>query len=243
MKTVIVLSGKKSTGKDTSAKIISKFFECQKCRGSGVLVGHMHTFTGGQEMCKLCGGAGSGKTISILSYADPLKQLCRSTFGLSRLQCYGESGERETPSTIKWSDLSVPFHELRGSKSIHSYVSAREILQLVGTNVMRSFYPNVWANAAGVTALNKPEDIVIFSDARFPNEIEVFESLKAQGKLNLIVIRLLRDTEHDDRHESENALNEWDDSNRFSNVIKNNGSLDQLGEKLRAVLRKEGIDV
>ena len=238
MKTVILLSGKKSTGKDTSYDYIKDFFKCADCGGTGRRDGLVYDFQLAFPHCEMCLGKGYGytKKIKKMSFADPLKSLCKSAFGLTDIQCYGESGERETSTVIRWEDLNLNYHGLRGEKHIQDFVTAREILQIVGTNVMRSFYPNVWAKAATIAAMKSEEDIVVFTDARFPNEIEEFQVLADDEKINLLVLRLHRDSANIDSHKSETALDSWDEEQKFQYNIFNNGSLDELKEMLRSVI-------
>ena len=229
MKTVILLSGKKSTGKDTSFELIRDMFSCNEpyCRCKTVIdTGTTH-----------CYPLGYRKHVKKISFADPLKSLCQSAFGLTTKQCYGESGERETPSEIRWGDLCSAYSD----RPKDELLTAREILQLVGTNVMRSFFPNIWAKAATIAAFKSPADISVFTDARFPNEIEEFEKLASGNKIKLVVIRLIRDTGLFDEHESETALDEWDSGGRFEHNLINNGSMQELKDMLRHILEVEGL--
>ena len=242
-KTVIIFSGRKSTGKDTSSTLVWSMLSCKDCNGTGYDAGHIPDFGGdATKMCETCVGKSIGfvKRIENMSFADPLKYLCQAAFGLTHKQCYGESGERETSSDITWDDISPAYHDLKKPDS-SEYLTAREVLQFVGTNVMRRFYPNIWAKAATISALRSNAEIVIFTDARFPNEIEEFQKLADAGEIKLVVIRLHRDTGLQDAHESETALDSWDEEMKFKYNIYNEGSMSQLYRMLHDVMRLEGV--
>jgi hypothetical protein len=124
----------------------------------------------------------------------------------------------------------------------------REFLQVLGTEAMRDgLHTNVWVN--GLFADYKGKDLYrktnplnpwkfpdwIITDMRFPNEIAAVELREG------ITIRVNRDngTRAIDvnPHPSETAL----DDAKFDYTIENNGTLDELVEKVRAILIREKI--
>lgn len=244
MKTVILLSGKKGTGKDTSFDFIKDYFKCEECGGTGRKGEQKFVYQMVYPHCEFCVDKGYGykKRIKKLSFADSLKEMCKNVFGLSDKQCYGESGERETPSSVRWAEISDDYKHLMKEGATNSdFLMAREILQFVGTNVMRKFCSSVWARAAVISATRATEDIVVFTDARFPDEINFFEDLQDSGQINLIVIRLHRNTGFIDSHESETALDTWDENWFFEYDVYNNGTLEALREELFKILRSRGF--
>lgn len=116
--------------------------------------------------------------------------------------------------------------------------TVRELLQEVGTDAMRNvIHPNIWVN--GLFADYNASSKWIISDTRFPNEIE---SIK---KHNGLTIRINRDSFlrtgkvfYTDNHESETAL---DDYQGFDYVINNNGTIKALKEVVKDILIKEHI--
>ena len=116
--------------------------------------------------------------------------------------------------------------------------TVRELLQEVGTDAMRNvIHPNIWVN--GLFADYNASSKWIISDTRFPNEIE---SIK---KHNGLTIRINRDSFlrtgkvfDTDNHESETAL---DDYQGFDYVIDNNGTIKALKEVVKDILIKEHI--
>lgn len=111
----------------------------------------------------------------------------------------------------------------------------RELLQCIGTGLFRNqFDKNVWVNA-----LMNDYDISknwLISDVRFPNELK---AIKDRGG---ICIRVFRDLHNGNvridtiPHESELAL---DGSDGFDYTIINDGTIDDLVEKVKNVLIKE----
>ena len=132
-------------------------------------------------------------------------------------------------------------------------LTPRKLLQLLGTEAGRQIiHPNIWVNALFADYKNKsgfpymePEGLSetdinltkypnwIITDVRFPNEIK---GIKDRGG---IVIRINRPQYLDnglvirkDEHPSEIAL---DDSSDFDYVIENDGSIEDLVDKVRAL--------
>lgn len=75
---------------------------------------------------------------------------------------------------------------------IPPYKSPREILQYVGTEAMRSFYPDIWVAKVQRTILANPDKKYVITDLRFPNEIEMFENLRAE-RIPTLTARIDRD--------------------------------------------------
>ena len=117
-------------------------------------------------------------------------------------------------------------------------LTPRLFLQLLGTECGRNIiHPNIWVN--GLFADYNASSKWIISDTRFPNEIE---SIK---KHNGLTIRINRDSFlrtgkvfDTDNHESETAL---DDYQGFDYVINNNGTIEALKEVVKDILIKEHI--
>jgi hypothetical protein len=124
----------------------------------------------------------------------------------------------------------------------------REFLQKLGTEAMRDgLHTNVWVNAlfadytpthyligAFDTKLTDGDPIYpnwIITDMRFPNEMEAVESRKG------VTIKVVRPGTSVGTHPSETAL----DDAYFDHVISNNGTIQDLVEKVRQILTIERI--
>lgn len=120
-------------------------------------------------------------------------------------------------------------------------LTPRLLLQLLGTQCGREIiHPNIWVNAlfseyvsyhnSRVNIYTLPKWII--SDVRFENEA------KAIKKRNGIIIRVNRNSENKDNHQSEIDL---DNYKEFDYTIANIGSIKDLIEKVKAIMIKEGV--
>lgn len=108
-----------------------------------------------------------------------------------------------------------------------NYYTIRQLLQKFGTEVGRNISPNLWVDALMNDYIeaksNGYEEDWIVTDVRFENEAE---AIRENGG---ILIRLNRNTGFNDQHSSETAL---DDYKNFDLIIDNNGTLDELIDKV-----------
>ena len=121
----------------------------------------------------------------IYNFADPLKRdICMNILGLSYEQCYGSDDDKNSLTDNYWDGKRL---------------SARDVMQFVGTDIFRKMQQNVWAGATILKINNEKPPLAIIADCRFPNEVDAVKN--AGG----IVIRLTRKPFNSD-HPSENAL-------------------------------------
>jgi|SRR6185436_3386227 len=211
----IALSGKKQVGKDTAAKIIMNMLLKEN------------------------------KSVHITAFAAPLKEMCKNILGLSFEGVYGTDEQKNTMSHILWDGFPLDIRLKYSSQSIKftnddgtidekdlpriGPMTNREVLQVMGTDIFRTIYNDVWANAP--FNQNYMFDVVILTDCRFPNEKLATE--RAGG----VIIRLERSTGFSDNHPSETAL----DDIVFENTYYNDGSLEDLERYLKNLLIFKGI--
>lgn len=138
--------------------------------------------------------------VIIYNFADPLKDLCINILGLEYRQCYGNDADKNELVDCYWDDKQL---------------TAREVMQIVGTDMFRAMQHNVWSSATIRRIQQQKADVSLIADCRFPNEVEAVK--KAGG----MVIKLNRNL-YDSDHKSEKALdvNMYDQSN-FDLVIDN----------------------
>jgi hypothetical protein len=150
----------------------------------------------------------------IYNFADPLKtDICINILGLTYDQCYGEDIDKNTLTDITWNN---------------KLLTAREVMQFVGTDIFRKLKTNVWSAATINTINREKHNLAIIADCRFPNEVS---AVKDVGGL---VIKLTRNPFHSDQ-DSETALDEdkYDQSN-FDLIIHNETI--SIVEQNRAIL-------
>jgi hypothetical protein len=136
----------------------------------------------------------------IYNFADPLKLLCVDILGLEYRQCYGTDEDKNETVDCYWDD-----HQL----------TAREVLQIVGTDIFRRMKHNVWSDATIRKIYKEKPELAIIADCRFPNEVMAIKTVGG------FVIKLNRDP-YNSHHASEIALDpEHFDQSMFDLVINN----------------------
>lgn len=158
----------------------------------------------------------------IYSFADPLKQdICMNILGLTYEQCYGTDDEKNTLTDLAWNNKKL---------------TAREAMEIIGTDIFRKLKNNVWVDAT-ISKIKKDNlDLAIIPDCRFPNEVNSILDY------NGCVVRLTLDPFHS-LSNSESALDKANyDWQRFSSIIDNEGmTLDQKNVSILSFLSDKGI--
>ena len=154
--------------------------------------------------------------VKLYSFADGLKRLCIEFFGLKSEQVFGTDDQKnEKIPHLLWENMPeaelLPFYA-------EGEMTAREFMQFFGTNVMRRMYEPVHINHALNRIKRENSKLAIVPDVRFANEVEAIKN--AGGK----VIRLERSV-FKDEHSSETALDKdkFDWSN-FDFIIDNSNN-------------------
>lgn len=159
---------------------------------------------------------------NIYNFADPLKKdICMNIFGLTYEQCYGDDNKKNEITDLVWN----------GSR-----LTAREVMQFIGTDIFRKMKNDVWSSATINKIKQEVPDIAIIADCRFPNEVE---SVKSAGGY---VIKLTRNPYNSD-HESERALDEFYYPQQNFDLIINNAylSIDEQNIEVHNFLKKKDI--
>lgn len=158
----------------------------------------------------------------IYNFADPLKNdICMNILGLTFEQCYGTDHQKNELVNCYWDNKQL---------------TAREVMQFVGTDIFRKLQNNVWADATINKIKLENIKLALIADCRFPNEVNAVK--KAGG----IVIKLNRNPFNSD-HDSETALdiNKYDYSN-FDLVIPNDQmTMNEQNSIVHNFLVKKGI--
>ena len=167
------------------------------------------------------------------AFADALKKGCAKAFFLPE-ELFHDQKLKEHPfiAPIVLDDYHLnkladvfgfethPHYYLTGRKV--SLKTPRELLQFVGTDLIRkTIDDNFWIDKT-VEALRKETENVLIADSRFLNERKLLKSLGAK----LVLIK--RNSTNSDSHSSENDLGNDSD---YDYVIENNGTLEELKEK------------
>ena len=207
---IISLSGRKGSGKDTVADMLTKHLPLPVRR---------------------------------VSFAAKLKQVCSTVFELP-LEFFNERKEgnfvvpKEFPIEIQKHilqayGLSTIYASLTIEDEVaaNRFKSAREILQFVGTNFLRSFDTNVHLRDL---PLGGPDQATVCTDCRFPNEINYLRVEARKRIMSFISVYI----ERGDMAPTDNHASEQLDSSLCDFVLSNDGSLDDLEEKIKKFVKE-----
>jgi hypothetical protein len=239
---LIGISGRLGSGKDTVGSIIQYLDLCKKANKTNLSYNEYINSSEWINDWKIKKFAGKLKAVGSLLTGIPIEMFEDQEF-------------KKTDLPNEWVYIENGY----AAKNM----TVRDFLQKLGTEAMRDgLHTNVWVNA--LFADYKPTKIIynlklrsgkteyygeipnwIITDMRFPNELR---AVKEKGGITIRVNRpkpkemFLMNTNNviDTRvpeHPSETAL----DDAKFDYVIENDGTLDELVEKVRAILIREKI--
>jgi len=157
-----------------------------------------------------------GGFIRLYSFAEKLKLMAIDILGLKKEWVFGTDEQKNTLTDIMWEDmpLSQASPNLSNKKG---KMTAREVLQCVGTDFFRKIYKNIWVDACLREIEEDGAELALISDVRFENEIS---SVQSKGGF---VIGLKRDNSKTaDKHSSETAI---ENCFKLCDGIVENGSL------------------
>ena len=159
-----------------------------------------------------------GKYIRLYALADTLKEMAISILGLERKQVFGTDKDKNSKTNLRWEDMPgvISPGELRKKGFtkeqasslgllVHAKgkMSAREVLQYVGTDIFRKMNHKVWLDSFFSKVEIEGSELALVSDVRFKNEIE---EIQKQGGF---VLGLARDIyKGTDSHSSESEIGE-----------------------------------
>jgi hypothetical protein len=157
MTKILAFSGRKQSGKSTGAS-------------------HVH-----ELICNK-----TNLTSKIYSFADPLKQdICMNILGLTYDQCYGSDDDKNSLTELSWE--YIPAYDINYANRYSGKMTAREVMEVIGTNIFRKIKSDVWVKATLSSIQRDNLDIAIIADCRFPNEADAI--LDTEG----LVIRVTKD--------------------------------------------------
>ena len=223
---IIGINGRINSGKDTVGRII-------------------------QELCL----SNNGPVFQIKKYAGKVKQTASLLTGIP-IEKFEDQEFKKSYLGPEWGTVTnnplnaIPVFE---DVSFNHLMSVREFLQKLGTEAMRDgLHTNVWVNAlfadytpthyaVGAFDTKLTDGIPfypnwIITDMRFPNEMEAVVERKG------VTIRVIRPDMYSlqamvPAHASETAL----DDAKFDYEIINDGSIEDLIEKVKQILITEKI--
>lgn len=245
------LSGKMYSGKDTVAKMI-QFFTRDKKEWKDYT---FQDFLEELAVDKYCGEEQSEWQIK--KFADKLKDIVCILIGCTREQLEDqefkntELGEewwyyKFENKIVSYLNNLYPDTQHRTLQKYLIKTTPRLLLQLIGTECGRNIiHPDVWVNSLMVD-YKVLDDSPIYSgdkmidqgliypnwlvtDIRFPNEVKAIKDREG------IIIRIERPGTETSDHYSETALDNYKD---WDEVIVNDGTMDDLLEKVKLIVSK-----
>lgn len=168
--------------------------------------------------------------IKIYNFADILKvDICMNMLGLTYEQCYGSDDKKNELTDLKWTDM--PGYD--PDCGWEGLMTAREVMQFVGTDIFRKMDTNVWVRSTINKILREKPELAIITDCRFPNEVDSIKQI--DGK----VIRLTRSPFESD-HISETILDKENyDWSNFDYIIDNqNVSLYEQFQQIKTIIEE-----
>ena len=198
-----------------------------------------------KKIIAFCGRARSGKTYlsqvlsdkynaKIFTVADNLKKLCCTLSDITEITKLNELKNNKTVLNIVPTDDWVwKIHNETGISedlirhelvNIDTIKDVRHLLQFVGTNIIRKYYPD-WHIDKLVSGIeNDDAKFITIDDVRFPNELKAIKKL---GGNAFFIIRTNGITgSMISNHESETALKWYDFNNEH--IILNCNSENEL---------------
>jgi hypothetical protein len=146
------------------------------------------------------------------------------------------TGEKMSAVSVDFSETVYDFTEDQKNMFLDRWgMTLGTMLQRLGTEVMRdNFDKNVWIKSLWNNIKDMKElEAVLVTDTRFKNEMEF---LKGVGCITIKVegdpTKVHDITKRDESHESETSLDSYD---KYDFVIKNNGTLEELNNKINFI--------
>jgi len=208
--------------------------------------------TVGEIIQKLC-ATNEGPNFEIKKFAGKLKQTASLLTGIDT-ESFEDQEFKKLNMGEEWDYFNSTLLEGIGKVDHHHKMTYREFLQKLGTDAMRDgLHINVWVNAlfadykciGGKMIPVSKEDKYnpkyreypswIITDLRFPNEME---AIVKRGGITIRVTRPVEKSKNIARlHPSETSLDKAD----FDYTINNDGTIEELVQKVRTILITENI--
>lgn len=189
--------------------------------------------------------------VKMYNFADALKELCITMFDISHEQAYGSY--KNSLTKLKWENMpgvitpedakslflkydepprDEDFTEIGLLVHKPGFMTAREVLQFVGTDIFRRMYEPVWVNLLMNKIKMDSPLVAVNADCRFDNEAK---AVKDEGGT---IVRLTRRPTRDN-HASEDGFKEFTD---FDLIIDNEElDIKSANQQLLEFLVQKGI--
>lgn len=174
--------------------------------------------------------------IKVFSFADTLKESVSMIFDIPMELLRGGNEEKNTETHLEWNSL----HKLLKPNKVKKYKDAgkvdrkmtvREVLQEFGTVVCRAMDDACWVRSVFNEISQVPTNLVVIDDCRFKNELEASKEHDSAFE-NVLLVKFTRQIDNDN-HGSEVDLDSVPDE-EYDLVLDNSDMT--VREKNEAVL-------
>lgn len=220
MNNIIVISGLKNSGKDTVADMLQYCLSVpEPFRKYWMYRHYRYAFN---------------STYEKVAFADSLKDTLSVLFGIPVEKFYERDFKEhfyikgleitDTPDNILDEDSFIKMLNKKDFSFLKThFITIRQLLQCFGTEIVRGLFGNAfWAERA----MKHNFDKMIITDLRFKVELE------AVRKRNGLVLYIDNPNCIPEQHASESEVLEMKDSHDFDFIIENNGTLEDLFNKI-----------
>lgn len=217
MKKVILISGKARSGKNQFAEYLQKELEYYGLKVSQDLFA--------KTLKDWCKEDFKGLVYILESFAEQIK---------AKIALFTDTREHMlNPNIIQELENNIDRIKIKDYNWYEDKTPiTRTLLQAYGTDIFRKRVDdNWWVQQMKKRVLTTDSDVIIITDARFPNEITDM----IDNNYEIITIRIKRTintTEQMNLHPSETSLDNWKEWNY---IIENNGSLEDLKKSAKTV--------
>jgi len=161
--------------------------------------------------------------VKCYSFAERLKMVINLVFGISLDVLNGSDLQKNYSTSVKWKDLfrfmaPMEIKKLVDQNRKNSFISNRELMQRVGTDIFRHIDPNCWISRAMNDIRVEKPDLAIITDCRFRSEI-MFLREKRNKNTKIIYVKPLKNGPRD-KHNSETEMLDVSEKN-FDLIIDN----------------------
>lgn len=220
MNNIIVISGLKNSGKDTVADMLQYCLSVpEPFRKYWMYRHYRYAFN---------------STYEKVAFADSLKDTLSVLFGIPVEKFYERDFKEhfyikgleitDTPDNILDEDSFIKMLNKKDFSFLKThFITIRQLLQCFGTEIVRGLFGNAfWAERA----MKHNFDKMIITDLRFKVELE------AVRKRNGLVLYIDNPNCIPEQHASESEVLEMKDNHDFDFIIENNGTLEDLFNKI-----------
>lgn len=220
MNNIIVISGLKNSGKDTVADMLQYCLSVpEPFRKYWMYRHYRYAFN---------------STYKKVAFADSLKDTLSVLFGIPVEKFYERDFKEhfyikgleitDTPDNILDEDSFIKMLNKKDFSFLKThFITIRQLLQCFGTEIVRGLFGNAfWAERA----MKHTFDKMIITDLRFKVELEAIR------KRNGLVLYIDNPNCTPEQHTSESEVLEMKDNHDFDFIIENNGTLEDLFNKI-----------